>query len=362
MLKKPTTKQLSTEAMQSIISASSQQTGKVVRQKTYDPNYPVFEIPINKRVLIYIPNHTSMTPEGIVDIRKDKFAGHSCQEGRSYHVIRCNAGIIDESLGLDGSCPFCDANVEVWDLYNKQYREIAKSKGIDVDSPEAKEGLKQVRIDLLNKQAVKPGEVYYTFPIVVIDCEEENGKATTKPKKGADGSLSYKIMWYTVKERVYLEKWVKAFETVSGVDDITPTHPAGLWAVLNFEYESKTGKHDKMSSARNLNVGFKTMHESYNQWASVFDDLTKDWTPAKAMETLVDNVLRDGQEQQEAADTILKSTRDSLAMLALGGSVQEPIVAGSSVANAGSALASFGATPTPETSVGVGEIPQVGVN
>lgn len=110
----------------------------------------------------------------------------------------------------------------------------------------------------------------------------------------------------------------KAFETVATVDDIIPTHPGGLWAILNFTYESKDGKHDKMQSAKNLQVGFKPMSEDYVQWASYYDQLTEGWTPEKAIEVLVDNAVRDGAEMTEVADQLLKPVRDKLAMFNLG--------------------------------------------
>jgi hypothetical protein len=47
------------------------------------------------------------------------------------------------SIGLDGSCPFCDAEQEVLELFFKQREDIAKKKGIDVKSSEAKELLKE---------------------------------------------------------------------------------------------------------------------------------------------------------------------------------------------------------------------------
>ena len=352
--KRPTPKNLSADEMSNIVTSCSQQTGKSTRIRTYDKDYPVFEVPINKKVLAYIPNHVITTPEGTVDLRKDKFAAHQVIDGRNFCTIRCSSGIQSESLGLDGTCPLCDASGEVWDLYNKEYAEIALQKGIATDSPEAKDGLKQTRIDLLNKQVIKPAEVWLTFPIVVIDCVEKDGQSTTTPKRNDKGEIMGTPMWYSIREKTYTEKWGKALETAPSEDDMTPVHPGGLWAVLNFTYESKDGKHDKMGSARALAVGFKSMGADFAPWASHFDELTEGWTPEKAMEVLVDNQLRDMSELTDVANQLLKPVRDKLSMYALAGGAVATPNAGAIPTSADSALSSFGAVPA-----SVPEVPQV---
>ena len=103
MLRRPKPKKLSVEEQQLITTASAQQTGKQSFVKSYDPDYPVFDIPVNQKVLVYIPNHTITDENGAVSLRWDKFAAHPCKEGRSHYDIRCSAGVIAPSLGLDGS-------------------------------------------------------------------------------------------------------------------------------------------------------------------------------------------------------------------------------------------------------------------
>lgn len=350
MIKRPAPKNYSDATVQALVASAAQQTGRQSRQRTYDPNFPLFETPVNDKVLVYIPNHVVMNADGVLELRKDKFAAHPYQEGRSYGNIRCTAGIVLEEAGMDGSCPFCNASAEVWELYNYEYREIAAQRSIAVDSPEAKTELKQVRIDLLNKRAISQAEVWYTFPIVVIDCEEKDGMHTTTPKRDAQGRLVGKPMWYSIREKTFIDKWEKAFDTAPTADGVPPTHPGGQWAVLNFTYENKDGKHDKMGSARALAVGFKAMNSpEYVEWAQYFDKLTEEWTPAKAMETLVDNSFRDMNESIEACDTLMKATRDKLALYKLG---TTPQIAASNNTSAEQALAQFGAQPI-DTPVGI---------
>lgn len=359
-LKRPKPKTLSADAINNIMNASAGQTGSTKQPLTYDPNFPVFEIPVDKKALVYIPNHTMTMPDGSTTLRMDKFAAHDVRGRNTYGRIRCTSGIVSEELGLDGSCPFCDAMAEVWELYNKQYAEIAKKKGINLEDAGAKDALKTERQDLLSKKAVDNGVVWLTFPIVVIDCEEKDGEPSTTPKRDAEGKISGKVYWYSIKETTYEDKWGKALENFEDSMEMSCPTPAGLWAVLNYKVP-KNQEANKMNSAKALNVSFKQMGETYNAWAEYFDRLTDEWTPAKAMETVVANVLRDGQEQKEACDEIMKGVRDTLAIYELAGggapTGSAPAIGGTN--SASEALASFGASAPSAIGVGTGDAPTV---
>lgn len=348
-IKRPAPKKLSEAAQAAITSASAMQTGKTSRVKSYDADYPVFDVPINQKVLVYIPNHVVQDPSGAITLRMDKFAAHPVIDGRSYADIRCSQGVVVDELGLDGSCPLCDGMSEAWDLYNHEYADIARSKGIDPKSPEAQDALKQDRMDLVNKMVIKQADVWYTFPIVVIDCEEKDGVLTTIPKKDAEGRINGTPMWYSIRERTYNEKWGAGFDSIDTEDGVVPNSPAGLWAILNFTYTPKSGNHDKMGSAKALKVTFKAM-AGYEQVATYFDQLTEGWTPAKAQEVVVLDVIRDMTEMKEVADTLLKPVRDKLAMYSLSETSGAAVPAGVSVnASAENALAGFGGATPVET-------------
>lgn len=357
MLKRPTPKKLSTEAQEAITQASAQQTGKAVRIKSYDSDFPVFDVPVNQKVLIYIPNHTTMGTDGTVGLRMDKFAAHPVIDGRSYGDVRCSQGVVLEELGLDGSCPLCDGMNEAWQLYNHEYADIARTKGIDTKSPEAQEALKQDRINLVQQMVIKQPEIWYTFPIVVIKCTEQDGVPTTIPEKDANGQIKGTPMWYSIRERTYLDKWQAGFDSIDSEDGTVPTQPAGLWAILNFTYTVKSGNHDKMGSAKALKVTFKSMN-GYEKWAEYFDKLTEDWTPAKAQEVVVLDSVRDMEELKGVADQLLKPVRDKLAMYELGAGTATPTGAPALPnGNADSALAGFGGATPVETSAPAGAVP-----
>lgn len=363
-LKRPKPKTLSADELKSVMEASAQQTGKVVRTRTYDSNFPVFEIPVNQKVLAYVPNHVVQNPDGSFSLQMDKFAAHDCSlRGREYYRIRCTSGIVNDTLGLDGGCPLCDAVTEVWDLVNKEFTQVVKSKGGNPDDEKARDNFKADWQECKKNMAVQGGRTFVTFPIVVIECEEKDGKPSTVPKKNENGEIKGTPMWYTVSEKVYNDKWIAALETAPSPDDVPPTSPAGLWVVLNYEYEDESGKHNKRDSANKLKVGYKQMNQGYDAWASSFDELTAEWTPQKAMEVVVDNVLRDGEEQAAAADELMKGTRDKLALFeTVSGGVAAPTAG--ALASAEETLASFGATEVPPqiAPAGVPEVPQAGVS
>ena len=344
MFKRPAPKKFSAEELQNITQASAQQTGSMKVQRSYDPDYPVFEVPVNSKVLAYVPNHTVTSPDGIVSLRMDKFAAHSCQSGRSFQKVRCTQGIVAPSLGLDGSCPFCEALPEVWDLVHKDYSALVRSKGGNPDDENSRETYKNDYYAAKKNMAISQPSVYVTFPIVVIECEVRNGKATTTPKKNPDGTITGTVMWYSCMYKTYEEKWLKALETAPETEDGQPLSPAGLWVALDYTYTSEDGKYTKMDSARKLTVGYKAMNADYNAWAQAFDNQTASWTPEKAMEVVVDNVLRDMPEQQELADSLMKSTRDKLAMYDLGAATQIQTPVGGVLDSAAESLAAFGAT------------------
>lgn len=340
MLKRPKVKVLSEAEIQTINQASAQQTGKQSVPKTYDVNYPVFEIPVNQKVLIYVPNHRVQDSNGVYQLRMDKFAAHPVLDGKTYGNVRCTQGVELQSLGLDGSCPLCDCLSETWELYNLELESIAKGRGIDSKSEDSKELLKQDRIDLVKARAVKEAEVWYTFPIVVIECEEKNGQLTTTPKRTADGQLIGKPYFYSIREKTYISKWLPAFDAI----DDGNTNPAGMWVILNFAYTT-SDKATKMQSANNLKVSFKMMSEDYDAWAKHYDELTKDWTPQKAQEVLVLDSVRDMEEMKEVSDKLMTSTRDKILMFKnVKGTNDTPAQVGDgSLGDAQATLEQFGA-------------------
>lgn len=339
-------KVFSAEQFEKIQGAAERQTGRSVIVRSTDPdNFPVFEIPVNKKLLVYVPNHRVVNAEGVEQIRWDKGAIHSVRDGGSYAEYRCLAGIVHTDLGYDGTCPLCDTQNEIWDLYRKDYAEICKVRGVDPN--ENSDALKEERIELVRNQVVKVGEVWVTFPIVVIECEE----GTTTPKLDNDGRLEGTPMWYRIREMTYQDKWVKGFDAFP--DDTS--HPAGKWFVLNYTYTPKSGKHDKMGSARALAVTYRPMDESYRDYEHYYDELTAEWTPQKSSEVVIPNHFLDINDLKEVADKVMTPVRNKLAMYELANPSQTAVTVSSGTAD--DTLKNFGATPVETGTQGAPPVP-----
>lgn len=292
----------SKEAFNRVSASSQTQTGQNRTPRSVDPvNYPVFETPVNKKILVYVPNHTEMTELG-EQLRCDRGAFHSIKSGRSYLTIRCTNGVVEDSVGYDGSCPVCDSINECWDLYNYELKEQARMKGVSVDD-DPNELLKQTKRDLASNMALKRAEVWLTFPIVVVETKE--GKL--EPKVNEKGLLDGKLQWYSIRESTYKDKWESAFDTMD------KNHPAGSWFILNFAYESPSGKHDKMNSARNLKVSYKPM-TGYEQWEKYWDDLSEDWDRFKASSTVIANFYLSLDDMRQAVNEAMAPTRTKIQM------------------------------------------------
>lgn len=364
MLARPKKREMTPEQRAAITQASSKQTGTIMSPKTYDPNYPVFDVPVNDKKLVYIPNHVTQAEDGSVHLRWDKFASHQCRIGKAFTNIRCCGEIVNEELGFDGSCPACSAVSEAWTLYSYKWKNFCKTRGLDPDDEGIKETYKKDRTDLMGEMAIQGANLFITFPVVEIECEP--GK--TVPKLDASGQIKGKPVFYTISEINYNDKWLAAFDGLE--DEGSDKNPAGRWAILNFTYTPKTGKHTKRDSARNLKVTFKQMGDSYREWEKLFDEMTVDWTPEVAQDVLVQNALRSMDEMNEAVEELIRDTRAKNETYKIQEEAQATgvVPVQPSATDADTALQNFGAVPAggtpasqPNAGATVGELPSTPV-
>lgn len=335
---------LNEEQFSQLVEASQQQS--VGRQsKSNDPNFPVFDIPVNEKVMIYVPNFTTQTKDGGVDIVKDRFVAHTVRDGKNFKTVRCTNGLNMPDVGLDGSCPLCAGAGTCWDLFNFEFPAQAALKHIDTTDTDS-DDVKTLRQQLKSKFAIRGGEVWYTFPIVVIDTvTQQNGQIVPNVQ---DQKINGTTYWYSIRETTYNKRWKKVLGSMMPAKD----HPAGMWFTLDYTYDSKDGQHDKMGSANALVVtnfqpagdfAYLTEYEAY------FDDISKEFTPVKAMQTVYANMISSVESLQKMADTVLQQTNDQLKLYQstsysspmIGGTAPAPAQIGNS---ADALLQNFGAT------------------
>lgn len=302
---KMTPVKLSAETNQAVQKQLGVQEVQKAAPKSADPaNFPVFEVPVNKKVLIYVPNHVVADANGADALRMDKPLIHSITDGKRFYSYRCISGIEAPEAGLTGECPLCDGCSEPWDLANLLINEKCKAANLDPEDTE-NPNVKRIRSESFSDRVLKDATRYFTFPIVVFETLNDDGKTFVK-----DGDqLKYKVMWYTISESQYEEKWKK---TLDAMED-EPTHPGGNFFMLNYCYTPKSGEPNKRDSARNLAVNHRNVKGS-EQLRAQLDELTAKWTPEKAQEMVIANQLYTTEQLQKVTDTVLEGTRNMIAL------------------------------------------------
>lgn len=306
MLKKLTPIKLSEEAQKQIVT----QTVERVAPKSTDPkNYPVFEVPTGKKILVYVPNHNVESPDGNIELRMDKPLIHSLQDGRRFLSIRCINGLEDEANGYDGSCPLCDGVPEPWDLARKRIESKCSAQALDPEDTDNKD-VKSIRSAEFSDRVLKEANRYYTFPIAVIETTtDEKGKMSISRD---ENGIKYQLYWYSISEAQYIAKWIPALEAMEG----EPNSPGGYFFYLNFSYDSKGKEMNKRDAARNMTVNHRNMSKAswYDTFRKQVDEQTEGWTPEKAQETVIANAFYSFADLQRTADDVLADTRAKLAL------------------------------------------------
>lgn len=289
---------------------SVQSTSKGV-PKSLDPKkFPVFDIPVNGKELVYVPNHVYKDDKGVEHLQMDMPLVHNVLDGRRFLYYRCINGIEMESQGLTGECPLCIGSADAWEYANLRIKAKCQVEGLD---PEDKDNtsVKNIRSSMFDERVVKDANRQFTFPIVVIATQNHDGKTIIKDEAG---NYSFIPQWYQISEAQYNNTWAKVLEAMED----EPTHPGGHFFLLNYTYTPKSGEPNKRDSAKNLTVNVKHMKGS-DEVASKLDELTKEWTPAKARETVVNSVLYSTEQIQYVADCALEHTREMIALMTTSG-------------------------------------------
>ena len=275
--------------------------------KSTDPvNFPVFSIPVGKKVLVYVPNHTYLDDENITRLRKDEPLLHSVTIGKRFLTYRCTAGITTASGELDGSCPLCDGCAEPWDLANKVIEAKCRQQALDPSDTE-NQSVKTIRSTEFSKRAIKDADRHITFPIVVFETQNDDGKTFVMDE---NNNYKLKVMWYDCSEQIWKNKWLKALEAMED----EPTHPGGHFFLLNYIYEPKNGKQQEArDAARELTISYRRFKNSEDLMRQL-DKLTEDWDPVKSREVVTANILYPVADLQALADEALEGTRAMLEM------------------------------------------------
>lgn len=303
----------------SIDANLSSQLGVQVIEKSAplsrDPeNYPVFKTPVNKKVLIYVPNHIVQDKDGVDILRMDAPFIHIVQNKNRFEYYRCVSGLHSEEHGYDGTCPLCDGAADPWTLANLIIEDKCKARGLSSDDSD-NDDVKAIKSAAYSARVLGDAERYYTFPIVVFDTVNDDAKTFVVDEKG---NVSYKIMWYSISERGYEKKWAKALENMED----EPTHPGGLFLTLDYTYTPKRGEPNARDSAREMTVYSKKIKNSEKLRAAL-DQQTEGWTPEVARDMVIRNNLYAYADLEAVTEECLENTRNLIALYEAKGDVTD---------------------------------------
>ena len=326
--------------LQGLVQASQNQEIIKGNPRSTDPNFPVFGTPTGEDIIVYIPRVNLKVGENgeTMDLLTSYI--HDGRIGKRFTSLRCINGLhgnpLYDELGYDGSCPACEAIVDVWELYNIKMANEAKRMGINIQE-DTTDALKTVRETFLREMDLKGAEEYVTFPIVIIPQ-----KAKFIPTDTAAKDMEVQFVHWRKKR--YDDKILGALESMLN----NPGHPAGQFMFWKFTYDTQGKQAEAMHAAKNAKYSVLTDAEilkNLEPLRASAEEKAKDFTNVKAVEVIVANQFMYLDDIKVEVDKILQKTRSTLELHRQG---QTPQIGTGGVApqiGMGNPLESFGQAP-----------------
>ena len=323
-----------------MISAAAEMEAASGASKVWDPEFPLMQTPLNRKILVYIPKD--------VESRTVELLIHDTHKGKMFGQARCINGLSAgfEAFGYTGECPYCAATEAAWDLYNHKLDQKAAELGISRDN-DPDELLKGTKETLRKEMAVKNADKYIAFPVVLLPCDN-NGNLDPNSQ---DTVKAVYVLW---RKQRYADKFDS--ETLDGRES-----PAGTFERWSFTYDTKGQQPDPMLSAKALKIKIIEKQEQLAPLLPYVEGCEKvvaAFTQLKAIDNIKALNYYAYEDVVKEADATIKSTRLMLAALQSAASTTEADALPSATpaapqiaASAESAIANFGqvapATPAP---------------
>lgn len=331
--------------LNAMLNASQGQVAVHGVQRSIDPKFPMFQIPVDTDVIVYFPRTNLIQTENGEDMQVVSSVLHNVLNGKFYSKVRCIKGLdadVFKDFGYDGSCPICDAQAECWDLAQLKIEKRAKEMGRNPDDDA--EDMKNMRSTIRGEMAIKSTDNFVTLPIVVIPKAE---KRAAPAENALEDMKAYFVTW---SKKVYTDMVLSALETL----EENPGHPAGLFFVGKYTYDTKGKKPNARDAAREAQYLLLQNQKSCKGLIEKAEELAKDFTLVKAIEVLTEEQFMPMEDIQKMVNRTMKDTRRLLAVLNKeeGQETQAP-----AIAPAGSAEALLGAFGKADASGDLG-VPQ----
>ena len=300
---------------------------------TDDPNFPVFQTPVNEDILVYFPKTNVVSNENGETMEVLESHIHDYKKGQAFGRMRCINGLqgneFFDALGYDGTCPACEAVGECWELYNKKLAAEAKRLGVDPQN-DPTNVLKTIKENIRSEMDMKGAEEYVTFPIVIIPQK-------VKMIPADDAAKNLKCVFVTWRKKRYQDSILAALDTLRN----NPGHPAGLFWYWKFTYDTQGKQPTAMLAAKNAKYSVITDAADMQSLIPACEEKAKDFTNIKAAEVIVANQFMYKDDIIEEVDKIMAKTR-TFNELAGAGISDAP-----ALGEAASPLANFGAKAEP---------------
>lgn len=339
--------------LQGLVDGASNQEKQQGGARSIDPDFPVFKTPVNENILVYIPRVNMKIDENGETMRVLPALIHNWKVNKKFGASRCVSGLSGggyDTLGYDGSCPYCEAMNDVWELYNKKMAAEGAKRGVDPQNDPG-DTLKPVRTIALNEMDLKGAEEYVTFPVVIIPM-----KAPMTPAD--DWATSARVEFVVWTKKRYDKHIIGGLSSML----VNPKHPAGLFWLWKFTYDTEGKQATAMNSAKNASYVIIQDAAALNMYAPMIPTLeakAQPFTLLKAAEVITDNqFMLKSEMDTEVVKIVAKTTQmlDALSTVStgqLGGGPQAQIQAGGV-----NPLGNFGGGAVAPTATGnLGEAP-----
>ena len=318
---------------QMINNAAAQEAASSA-SKVWSPDFPLFQTPLNRKILVYIPKD--------FEERKVELLIHDTHKGKAFGQVRCINGLSDgfESLGYTGECPFCKATEDAWALYNLKLEQKAKELGIDRNN-DPDDLLKGTRDNLLREMAVRNADKYICFPIVIIPSDAAGNLDTS----GQTAIQACYVLW---RKQRYMDKF--SADTLDGRES-----PAGTFQRWSFTYDTKGKQATAMDSARALSIKILEKADilaQLNPYTETCEQVVAPFTNLQAIDNIKALNFYTYKDVEAEAEATIRTTRAILTAAQAMGGVEAPAVAAAPAApqistSAASAIANFGNVAAP---------------
>jgi len=263
--------------------------------KSFDPvNFPVFTLPAEKKLLIYVPNHVEETADGF-EVRNDHAYYHTIQDGRTFRKIRSLSGLDLE--GYSGNCPMQEAVSDCFELANLRIDRELRARGLNGADGENQD-VRDIKRNNYQKNVISNINEAWTFPIAVFEYSED----------GRSIDPEYKLYWLVAGKSV----WDKLHTVVDAGDFDNPEDATIAGKIFVYNALKVTSLRD---APRNAAFLLKDRAKFDQDLLKKIDNETVEWNQEKSIETVIQNAYFPEEDLISYIEDLMAPVRQQIEVL-----------------------------------------------